>query len=87
MEHYLIISIAQVDNGCIEHLFPSLYQEDWDVLIAHFLGVVRLSIFFLTSSKLLDRYCITCFLVYSIDMYMYIYFISSHKDVLCIILP
>ncbi|KAL5570571.1 hypothetical protein UlMin_027146 [Ulmus minor] len=28
-----------VDNGCIEHLFPSLYQEDWDVLIAHFLGV------------------------------------------------
>ncbi|KAG8644427.1 hypothetical protein MANES_11G127500v8 [Manihot esculenta] len=28
-----------VDNGCIDHLFPSLYQEDWDVLIAHFLGV------------------------------------------------
>ncbi|KAF9685252.1 hypothetical protein SADUNF_Sadunf03G0035400 [Salix dunnii] len=28
-----------VDNGCIEHLFPALYQEDWDVLIAHFLGV------------------------------------------------
>ncbi|GAU22458.1 hypothetical protein TSUD_123450 [Trifolium subterraneum] len=28
-----------VDNGCIEHLFPSLYEEDWDVLIAHFLGV------------------------------------------------
>ncbi|XP_058099385.1 uncharacterized protein LOC131243812 isoform X2 [Magnolia sinica] len=28
-----------VDNGCIEHLLPALYQEDWDVLIAHFLGV------------------------------------------------
>ncbi|XVF18203.1 hypothetical protein REPUB_Repub11eG0001200 [Reevesia pubescens] len=28
-----------VDNGCIEHLLPSLYQQDWDVLIAHFLGV------------------------------------------------
>lgn len=28
-----------VDNGCIEHLFPALYQDDWDVLIAHFLGV------------------------------------------------
>lgn len=28
-----------VDNGVIKHLFPSLYQDDWDVLIAHFLGV------------------------------------------------
>ncbi|KAM1923092.1 hypothetical protein FF1_021640 [Malus domestica] len=28
-----------VDNGCIDHLLPFLYQEDWDVLIAHFLGV------------------------------------------------
>ncbi|KAF5939462.1 hypothetical protein HYC85_023721 [Camellia sinensis] len=28
-----------VDNGCTTHLFPSLYEEDWDVLIAHFLGV------------------------------------------------
>ncbi|CAH2072540.1 unnamed protein product [Thlaspi arvense] len=28
-----------VDNGCIEHLFPTLYEDDWDVLIAHFLGV------------------------------------------------
>ncbi|KAM7264085.1 hypothetical protein ACFE04_001768 [Oxalis oulophora] len=28
-----------VDNGCIEHLLPSLYEEDWDVLVAHFLGV------------------------------------------------
>ncbi|XP_057471375.1 uncharacterized protein LOC130760176 [Actinidia eriantha] len=28
-----------VDNGCTKHLFPSLYEGDWDVLIAHFLGV------------------------------------------------
>lgn len=28
-----------VDNGCIEHLLPSLHQQDWDVLIAHFFGV------------------------------------------------
>ncbi|XP_050208690.1 uncharacterized protein LOC126659389 isoform X2 [Mercurialis annua] len=28
-----------VDNGCIDHLFPSISQDDWDVLIAHFLGV------------------------------------------------
>ncbi|KAL9240737.1 hypothetical protein vseg_014922 [Gypsophila vaccaria] len=28
-----------VDNGCIEHLVPSLNEGDWDVLIAHFLGV------------------------------------------------
>ncbi|XP_022749404.1 GPI ethanolamine phosphate transferase 3 isoform X2 [Durio zibethinus] len=28
-----------VDNGCIEHLLPSLDEQDWDVLIAHFLGV------------------------------------------------
>ncbi|CAH8358684.1 unnamed protein product [Eruca vesicaria subsp. sativa] len=28
-----------VDNGCIEHLLPTLYKDDWDVLIAHFLGV------------------------------------------------
>ncbi|KAK7264825.1 hypothetical protein RJT34_32437 [Clitoria ternatea] len=31
--------LETVDNGCIEHLFPSLYEDDWDVLIAHFLGV------------------------------------------------
>ncbi|XP_047334184.1 GPI ethanolamine phosphate transferase 3 [Impatiens glandulifera] len=28
-----------VDDGCIKHLFPSLYEDDWDVLVAHFLGV------------------------------------------------
>lgn len=30
----------QVDSGCITNLFPTLYKDDWDVLIAHFLGVV-----------------------------------------------
>uniref|UniRef100_A0A7N0ZXE6 GPI ethanolamine phosphate transferase 3 n=1 Tax=Kalanchoe fedtschenkoi TaxID=63787 RepID=A0A7N0ZXE6_KALFE len=28
-----------VDNGCIDHLIPLLHHDDWDVLIAHFLGV------------------------------------------------
>ncbi|KAI3736037.1 hypothetical protein L6452_15569 [Arctium lappa] len=28
-----------VDDGCISHLVPTLYDNDWDVLIAHFLGV------------------------------------------------
>lgn len=28
-----------VDNGCTNHLFPTLYEKDWDVLIAHYLGV------------------------------------------------
>lgn len=28
-----------VDNGCIKHLFPSLHEDNWDVLVAHFLGV------------------------------------------------
>ncbi|CAI0554908.1 unnamed protein product [Linum tenue] len=28
-----------VDNGCNTHIFETLYQEDWDVLVAHFLGV------------------------------------------------
>lgn len=28
-----------VDDGVIENLFPTLYKDDWDVLIGHFLGV------------------------------------------------
>lgn len=28
-----------VDDGVTEHLLPSLYKEDWDVLVAHFLGI------------------------------------------------
>ena len=30
----------QFDNGVIEHIFLALYRNDWDVLIADFLGVV-----------------------------------------------
>lgn len=37
-----MLVILQVDNGCIDHLIPSLHDEDWDVLISHFLGVVWL---------------------------------------------
>jgi phosphatidylinositol glycan class O len=28
-----------VDNGILEHLVPEIQKEDWNVLIAHFLGV------------------------------------------------
>jgi phosphatidylinositol glycan class O len=28
-----------VDNGILEHLIPEIQKNDWDVLIAHFLGV------------------------------------------------
>ncbi|KAH9319617.1 hypothetical protein KI387_021386, partial [Taxus chinensis] len=28
-----------VDDGVIKHMFPALHQNDWDILIAHFLGV------------------------------------------------
>ncbi|KAJ0094045.1 hypothetical protein Patl1_24700 [Pistacia atlantica] len=45
-----------VDNGCIEHLFPSLYEEDWDVLIAHFLGVDHAGhIFGVDSIPMIDK--------------------------------
>lgn len=45
-----------VDNGCIDHLIPSLYQEDWDVLIAHFLGVDHAGhIFGVDSVQMLEK--------------------------------
>ncbi|XP_022258329.1 GPI ethanolamine phosphate transferase 3-like [Limulus polyphemus] len=28
-----------VDNGIIKHLIPEMEREDWDVIIAHFLGI------------------------------------------------
>jgi phosphatidylinositol glycan class O len=28
-----------VDNGILEHLVPEIKKEDWDIIIAHFLGV------------------------------------------------
>ncbi|XP_023541944.1 GPI ethanolamine phosphate transferase 3 [Cucurbita pepo subsp. pepo] len=45
-----------VDNGCIEHLLPSLYEDDWDVLIAHFLGVDHAGhIFGVDSSPMIEK--------------------------------
>ena len=31
--------IDTVDNGVISHLVPEMKTKDWDVIIAHFLGV------------------------------------------------
>lgn len=34
-----LMDLHTVDNGVIAHLVPELKSSDWDVLIAHFLGV------------------------------------------------
>ncbi|KAL2338851.1 hypothetical protein Fmac_013297 [Flemingia macrophylla] len=48
--------VNQVDNGCIDHLLPSLYEEDWDVLIAHFLGVDHAGhIFGVDSTPMIEK--------------------------------
>ncbi|XP_057773853.1 uncharacterized protein LOC130993117 isoform X2 [Salvia miltiorrhiza] len=45
-----------VDNGCITNLFPALYKEDWDVLIAHFLGVDHAGhIFGVDSNPMIEK--------------------------------
>ncbi|KAI7745559.1 hypothetical protein M8C21_024638 [Ambrosia artemisiifolia] len=45
-----------VDNGCISHLVPTLYDDDWDVLIAHFLGVDHAGhIFGVDSVQMIDK--------------------------------
>ncbi|KAI3795243.1 hypothetical protein L1987_37892 [Smallanthus sonchifolius] len=45
-----------VDNGCISHLIPTLYDDDWDVLIAHFLGVDHAGhIFGVDSVQMIDK--------------------------------
>ncbi|KAI4335126.1 hypothetical protein L6164_013802 [Bauhinia variegata] len=45
-----------VDNGCVDHLFPSLYEEDWDVLISHFLGVDHAGhIFGVDSTPMIEK--------------------------------
>jgi GPI ethanolamine phosphate transferase 3 subunit O len=31
--------LHSVDNGCMEHLLPEMAEPDWDVIVAHFLGV------------------------------------------------
>ncbi|KAJ7980495.1 GPI ethanolamine phosphate transferase 3 [Quillaja saponaria] len=45
-----------VDNGCIDHLLPSLYEGDWDVLISHFLGVDHAGhIFGVDSTPMIEK--------------------------------
>ncbi|XP_061989871.1 uncharacterized protein LOC133708427 [Rosa rugosa] len=45
-----------VDNGCIDHLLPFLHREDWDVLIAHFLGVDHAGhIFGVDSGQMIEK--------------------------------
>ncbi|PKI36016.1 hypothetical protein CRG98_043591 [Punica granatum] len=45
-----------VDNGCIDNLLPTLYEEDWDVLIAHFLGVDHAGhIFGVDSAPMIEK--------------------------------
>ncbi|EPS70140.1 hypothetical protein M569_04617, partial [Genlisea aurea] len=45
-----------VDNGCIENLIPSLHEKDWDVLIAHFLGMDHAGhIFGVDSSPMIEK--------------------------------
>ncbi|CAI9777096.1 unnamed protein product [Fraxinus pennsylvanica] len=45
-----------VDDGCIKNLLPTLYKEDWDVLIAHFLGVDHAGhIFGVDSSPMIEK--------------------------------
>lgn len=41
-ESFSTTDLNTVDNGCMRHLFPLLKPEqhdEWDVIIAHFLGV------------------------------------------------
>ncbi|KAL9144261.1 hypothetical protein ABFS82_14G285300 [Erythranthe guttata] len=45
-----------VDNGCITNLFPALYEDDWDVLVAHFLGVDHAGhIFGVDSTPMIEK--------------------------------
>ncbi|CAI0428688.1 unnamed protein product [Linum tenue] len=45
-----------VDNGCNTHIFESLHEEDWDVLIAHFLGVDHAGhIFGVDSMQMIEK--------------------------------
>ncbi|KAK9103043.1 hypothetical protein Sjap_020297 [Stephania japonica] len=45
-----------VDDGCVQHLLPSLYEDNWDVLIAHFLGVDHAGhIFGVESTPMIEK--------------------------------
>ncbi|KAH9111960.1 hypothetical protein AeMF1_013612 [Aphanomyces euteiches] len=38
-DSFNVKDLHTVDNGVLKHFFPELHANDWDVLIAHFLGV------------------------------------------------
>lgn len=38
-DSFNVKDLDSVDNGVKRHLFPELVRDDWDLLIAHFLGV------------------------------------------------
>ncbi|OQS05884.1 GPI ethanolamine phosphate transferase [Thraustotheca clavata] len=38
-DSFNVKDLHTVDNGVLAHIYPELEQSDWDVLIAHFLGV------------------------------------------------
>ncbi|MCO5589399.1 hypothetical protein L7F22_043366 [Adiantum nelumboides] len=45
-----------VDNGVLENLFPALYEDTWDVLIGHFLGVDHVGhIFGVESTHMVEK--------------------------------
>ncbi|KAI5069089.1 hypothetical protein GOP47_0015390 [Adiantum capillus-veneris] len=45
-----------VDNGVLENLFPALYEDNWDVLIGHFLGVDHVGhIFGVESTQMVEK--------------------------------
>ncbi|CAM6100656.1 unnamed protein product [Calypogeia fissa] len=44
-----------VDDGVIRELFPALQRDDWDVLIAHFLGVDHVGHIFGVESPLMPQ--------------------------------
>ncbi|KAK9143069.1 hypothetical protein Syun_012469 [Stephania yunnanensis] len=45
-----------VDDGCVQHLLPSLYEDNWEVLIAHFLGVDHVGhIFGVESFQMIEK--------------------------------
>lgn len=41
-DSFNVKDLHTVDDGVIREIFPALLEPDWNVLIAHFLGVVLL---------------------------------------------
>ncbi|KAI3682256.1 hypothetical protein L2E82_49997 [Cichorium intybus] len=57
----MLSDLDMVDNGCINHLIQTFYDDDWDVLIAHVLGVVDFDddhaghIFGIDSTQMIEK--------------------------------